>query len=248
MKKLSQPFELDGDTIVYGTIYEVSPCVGVVILSHDVHEHRFQYLPLIEAFNERGLSVITYDLRGHHQSVQDGIPGHFDKDNLKQDLLKVFNISHQYFPGTNITLMGGKITSWLIYHVLEDIEIASVIMVAPYKRSRSDSIKQLMLKLLPSRSKFLMNHLWSGEESTSSDDPFAGRPLTHKATHDALELTKPKTHTIVYPLRILLMGQQEDEQLLENMRQHLHNANLYDIHLLTNDSTSIDNVVQFILN
>ena len=243
-----QSFELNKDIDIYGTIYDVSSAVAVLILVHDFLEHRFLYQDIIKAFNEQQIVVISYDLRGHHNSLEKELSGHFKADDLKDDLIDVIKMSQQEYPNLPLTLMGGKLSGWLINSILHDIEVSNIIIADINIEPKFIKLRQLISSFLPKRWKsvFVKESLIENQEDDK--DPFIGKNLTNQGYQAICELMLTPPQSVEYPVSILVMCQNIRRELVEKRRDYYHACNIYDIHVLFDENASFDKLVSFIIH
>lgn len=249
MKTSKQPFEFamtNAKGKIYGTIYDVSPSIGVIILVHDVFEHRFQYEPIIEALNAEQFTVVTYNLRGHHLSLENGLVGHFDREGLVSDLRQVISKAQLDYPNSPLILMGGKISGWLINQVLSDVAIDKVILVGPMETPKLLPIKRWVLRLLPKRSQSTIGQkLIFKQTEFDTSDPFVGRELTNEGYVAVCDLFLSEPIHVLNPLSILLIGNYEDERALIEMKVYYQKSGCYDCQIAIGEKLSLTKIIEF---
>lgn len=87
---------LAGDPMLHYALYPATkPAGACVLLTHGYGEHSARYSHVVEAWNDRGITVATYDLRGH--GLSDGVRGHvrFFGDYVRDALDVLDALSHE---------------------------------------------------------------------------------------------------------------------------------------------------------
>lgn len=246
MKIVKRSFEINENPKVYGTIYEATPCVGVLILIHDVFEHRFQYEPLIKELNNHQITVITYDLRGHHHSLQDGVIGHFSAEGLIGDLLEVIQLAQKRYPDISLSLMGGKVSGWLINSVLSIADVSKVVIADTIEKPRYLRLKAQILSLLNAKKTSKLGHKWilNDEHLEVSDDPFLNRELTNGSYVAVCDLFQQVARPVHHPVSVLLLV---DEQQSQDLQLYYYSCGIYSIEHLGSDDISMQKIIRFIV-
>lgn len=243
MKTHKHSFEIQRDIKVFGTVYDVAPAVAVLIIVHDVFEHRFLYQPLIEKINSQQIAVVSYDLRGHHNTLEDKTVGHFSEEGLLGDLLEVILMTQREYQNIPITLMGGRISSWLINKVLPLVEVDRIIVADIVEPPKLLRLRKLVSSLFPKRQKspFTKNNAQSG-------DPYVGRPLSNAGYRAVCSLLLSEPVSINYPLIVLMLGESQESELLTARKEYYQQCGLYDVSILLDQDASFENIVSFIIH
>ena len=203
--------------ILYGTSYESTNVNGVVLFIHDVNENRFRYEDLASFFNDRHLAFVTYDLRGHHQSLINDKKGHFGDDHgsnlLINDALEVLGYIKNRFGDVPYLLMGHGFGAHLAKLVFDynPNQFEQLILVNPLSLPKMSKVRHAVLNALtyrkPQLKKRALNS-WMGVAFNSNNeqerysflshdkkivskyvsDPFCGYSLTQRAIRDALQV------------------------------------------------------------
>jgi alpha-beta hydrolase superfamily lysophospholipase len=105
---------------------------AVIVLVHGLGEHCLRYQHLADFFNNAGISVISFDLRGHGQS--EGVRGHVASyDAVCDDIEFVIEKSRKDSPKIPIFLYGHSLGGELVlYYLLKrKPELKGAIVTAP---------------------------------------------------------------------------------------------------------------------
>lgn len=203
--------------ILHGTIYEPETVFGLVLFVHDVNENRFRYEAVADYFNERSMTFVTYDLRGHHKSLIHDKKGHFGDDEgaatLLEDTLEVIDLLKKRYPYIPLTLMGQGVGAYLAMLAFDhnpDL-IEHLILINPNSLPKFAKIKLQLLNLMTYRQPALVKPAlfkWMGVTIPSKSekqrysflshnpdiinkyllDPFCGYQLSQRAIRDVLEI------------------------------------------------------------
>lgn len=200
------------DPILHGTFYEPESAGGVVLFIHDMDENRFRYEKLANYYNSRQLVFVSYDLRGHHQSLVDRQKGHFGDDQgaslLLQDVVDVLGLIKERYPNQKILILGNGLGAHLALLTLDYVPDAfdQVVLVNPPSAPKGAKalVNWLSLKTYRSPKKFsdayyryLMpigiekyDHLTYDQKALECymKDPFCGRRLTTRAIRDVVSI------------------------------------------------------------
>ena len=110
-----------------------------ICLVHGHGEHSSRYEPWAARFIEKGIAVITYDLRGHGRS--EGKRGHTPSYiRLMQDIDVLVQRAREYFPDVPLFLYGHSMGGNLVlgYAVRRQLNMSGVIASAPWLRAKRD--------------------------------------------------------------------------------------------------------------
>lgn len=205
------------DPILHGTIYQPDSVFSVILFIHDVNESRFRYEPLARYFNQRHMTFVTYDLRGHHKSLIKNQKGHFGDDGgasrLLQDVIDVTQYIKEQYPHAKILLMGQGIGAYLAMLAFDYNPhwYSQLILVNPNSLPRFHKVKLALLNLMTYRQPSMVKpHLnkWMGVTIDSKEskqrysflshnpkiiseyihDPFCGYQLSGRAIRDVIEI------------------------------------------------------------
>lgn len=118
-----------------------------MLLVHGLGEHSGRYVHLVEKLNVAGVSVFTFDGRGHGKSVEGKPDAYFDsyQDYLK-DIDALFGKVKNYVPGVPAFLYGHSMGGGLVAAYVLDYkpEAAGVILSSPAIKEAEGTSKLLM--------------------------------------------------------------------------------------------------------
>ncbi len=112
---------------------------GVVALVHGHGEHSSRYAPWAARFVERGVAVVTFDLRGHGRS--EGKRGHSPSYvRLMEDIDILIQRAREYFPEKPLFLYGHSMGGNLVlgYAVRRCLALHGVVATSPWLRLTHD--------------------------------------------------------------------------------------------------------------
>lgn len=105
-------------TLAYSLFEPVGECRAAMVVVHGMAEHRRRYDTFAMRLSEQGLAVLTFDLRGHGESVADeselGFFGH--KDGwlaLLADIDRMVDWMRAHYPNVPLALFGHSMGSML---------------------------------------------------------------------------------------------------------------------------------------
>lgn len=121
-----------GRVKLFTSVHPVRSPQGVILLAHGLGEHSGRYGHVIHRLQERHLSVVRFDWRGHGRS--EGKRGHAPNyRTLLDDLSLMFRRTRERFPETPIILMGHSlggniVANWLLRRRDEAINVHGVVL------------------------------------------------------------------------------------------------------------------------
>jgi alpha-beta hydrolase superfamily lysophospholipase len=130
---------------------------AVIILVHGLGEHALRYQHMAEFYNDVGISVVSFDLRGHGRS--DGVRGHATSyDAICDDIQTLVDGTKERFPNIPMFIFGHSLGGALVlYYLLKrKPELRGAIVTSPALASGDPvpPVKMLaarvMTKLAPS--------------------------------------------------------------------------------------------------
>jgi alpha-beta hydrolase superfamily lysophospholipase len=124
---------------------------AVIVLVHGLGEHCLRYQHLADFFNNAGISVISFDLRGHGQS--EGLRGHAPSyDAICDDIQTVLERTQKDSPKTPVFLYGHSLGGELVLYLMlkRKPEVKGVIVTAPSLASGAPvpSVKMLAARIM----------------------------------------------------------------------------------------------------
>jgi alpha-beta hydrolase superfamily lysophospholipase len=149
---------------------------AVIVLVHGLGEHALRYQHLAEFYNDAGISVVSFDLRGHGQS--DGLRGHASSfDVICDDIQFLVDGTKERFPNLPMFIYGHSLGGALVLYYLltRKPELTGAIITSPLLDTASPvpSVKlffgKIMNRIAPT---FLLNN--SINYSDLSRDPEVG--------------------------------------------------------------------------
>ena len=93
---------------IYSVFRPQGDVIGAVAVVHGMAEHRRRYDPFAEYLSKNGYGIITSDLPGHGDNV-DETPGYFGEDGWKElvdSAIRTVKKTRKEFPGVPVTLFG----------------------------------------------------------------------------------------------------------------------------------------------
>lgn len=123
---------------------------GTIVINHGFSEHLGRYHHVAKYFNDRGYAVITYDLRGHGNTLAKR--GHLnDYESFIKDCHEVVTYAKERFPDQKLYVlghsMGGLIST--LYALRQPSNIEGLILSGPalYDLPKSNGIYKAVLSL-----------------------------------------------------------------------------------------------------
>ena len=129
-----------------GKIWNVKDPKAVLLIVHGLGEHCGRYSDMAEYFNSRGITVVSYDLRGHGYS--DGKRGLLlSWEEFREDLRAVDDEASSRFPAVPLFILGHSIggTMTLDYVLSSEHQPRGIIVSAP--ALGTPGISPLLLKI-----------------------------------------------------------------------------------------------------
>jgi len=147
MKHLETSYEThDGKKLFLQAWMTESPKASVLLV-HGLGEHSSRYVDLVEKLNRIGISVFSFDGRGHGKSAEGKPDAYFDsyQDYLK-DIDALFGKVKSYVPGVPAFLYGHSMGGGLVAAYALDYkpEAAGVILSSPAIKEAEGTSKLLM--------------------------------------------------------------------------------------------------------
>ena len=134
MNHLETSYKTHDNQELYLQAWMVDSPKASLLLVHGLGEHSSRYLPLVEKLNAVGVSIFTFDGRGHGKSVQGKPTAYFDsyEDYLK-DIDALFGKVKSYVPGVPAFIYGHSMGGGLVaaYALKYQPETAGVIVSSP---------------------------------------------------------------------------------------------------------------------
>ena len=164
---------------------------AVICLVHGHGEHSSRYEPWAARFVEKGVAVVTYDLRGHGQS--DGKRGHTPSYlRLMEDLDVVLQRAREYFPGIPLFLYGHSMggNQVLGYAVRRKLNVNGVIATAPWLRTTREFpgiVKGIMRGIMKMAPGWTL-HTNLDANGISHDKEEVGKYMEDPLNHDFISL------------------------------------------------------------
>ncbi|MDR7131405.1 alpha-beta hydrolase superfamily lysophospholipase [Algoriphagus sp. 4150] len=147
MKHLETSYKTHDDLELYLQAWMVDTPKASLLLVHGLGEHSSRYLHLVEKLNEVGVSVFTFDGRGHGKSAKDTPTAYFEsyEDYLK-DIASLFGKVKSYVPNVPAFIYGHSMGGGLVaaYVLKYQPESAGVILSSPAIKEAEGTSKLLM--------------------------------------------------------------------------------------------------------
>jgi alpha-beta hydrolase superfamily lysophospholipase len=147
MKHLETSYKTHDKQGLYLQAWMVDSPKASLLLVHGLGEHSSRYFPLVEKLNAAGVSIFTFDGRGHGKSVQGKPTAYFDsyEDYLK-DIDALFGKVKSYVPGVPAFLYGHSMGGGLVAAYVLDFkpEAAGVILSSPAIKEAEGTSKLLI--------------------------------------------------------------------------------------------------------
>ncbi|WP_022964166.1 alpha/beta hydrolase [Halopseudomonas pelagia] len=110
------------------------PCSALVLVCHGMAEHAARYAPLSQQLNQAGYAVLALDQRGHGQSAEGQMLGHFaDREGwnkVTDDLALLLGEAQALMPGKPVFMLGHSMGSYIVQGFLlrHSAQLAGVIL------------------------------------------------------------------------------------------------------------------------
>jgi alpha-beta hydrolase superfamily lysophospholipase len=147
MKHLETTFKTHDGKELYLQAWMAEVPRASMLLVHGLGEHSSRYLHLVEKLSEIGVSVFTFDGRGHGKSAEGKPDAYFDsyKDYLK-DIDALFGKVRSYVPGVPAFIYGHSMGGGLVAAYVLDYqpEAAGVILSSPAIKEAEGTSKLLI--------------------------------------------------------------------------------------------------------
>jgi alpha-beta hydrolase superfamily lysophospholipase len=147
MKHLETSYETHDGKKLYLQAWMCESPKASLLLVHGLGEHSSRYLHLVEKLVEMGISVFTFDGRGHGKSAEGKPDAYFDsyKDYLK-DIDALFGKVKSYVPGVPAFIYGHSMGGGLVaaYVLKYKAEAAGVILSSPAIKEAEGTSKFLI--------------------------------------------------------------------------------------------------------
>jgi len=147
MKHLETSYSAHDGKKLYLQAWMVESPKASMLLVHGLGEHSSRYVHLVEKLNRIGISVFSFDGRGHGKSSEGKPDAYFDsyQDYLK-DIDALFGKVKSYVPGVPSFLYGHSMGGGLVAAYALDYkpEAAGVILSSPAIRESEGTSKLLM--------------------------------------------------------------------------------------------------------
>jgi alpha-beta hydrolase superfamily lysophospholipase len=147
MKHLETSYETHDGKKLYLQAWMTESPKASMLLVHGLGEHSGRYLHLVEKLTEIGVSVFTFDGRGHGKSAVGKPDAYFDsyQDYLK-DIDALFGKVKSYVPGVPAFLYGHSMGGGLVAAYVLDFkpEVTGVILSSPAIKEAEGTSKLLM--------------------------------------------------------------------------------------------------------
>lgn len=130
---------------------------GIIKIAHGMAEHSGRYSELANYLVTAGYAVIAHDHRGHGQSIQQGLAGHYGDNNgwdlVISDMGAVSQFARTEFPEAPLFELGHSMGSFILqqYLIREQPMIAGIILSgsnysSPFKYLAARPVAQLECK------------------------------------------------------------------------------------------------------
>jgi alpha-beta hydrolase superfamily lysophospholipase len=147
MKHLETSYETHDGKKLYLQAWMTESPKASMLLVHGLGEHSGRYLHLVEKLTEMGVSVFTFDGRGHGKSAVGKPDAYFDsyQDYLK-DIDALFGKVKSYVPGVPAFLYGHSMGGGLVAAYVLDFkpDAAGVILSSPAIKEAEGTSKLLI--------------------------------------------------------------------------------------------------------
>ncbi|MEB2777613.1 alpha/beta hydrolase [Algoriphagus sp. D3-2-R+10] len=147
MKHLETSYKTHDALELYLQAWMVDSPKASLLLVHGLGEHSSRYFHLVEKLNDIGISVFTFDGRGHGKSAMDGPTAYFEsyEDYLK-DIDSLFGKVKSYVPNVPAFIYGHSMGGGLVaaYALKYKPETAGVILSSPAIKEAEGTSKILI--------------------------------------------------------------------------------------------------------
>ncbi|RAI88286.1 alpha/beta hydrolase [Algoriphagus yeomjeoni] len=147
MKHLETSYKTHDGIELYLQAWMVDTPTASLLLVHGLGEHSSRYMHLVEKLNDLGVSVFTFDGRGHGKSVKGEPTAYFEsyEDYLK-DIDALFGKVKSFVPGVPAFLYGHSMGGGLVAAYVLDFkpEAAGVILSSPAIKEAEGTSKLLI--------------------------------------------------------------------------------------------------------
>lgn len=116
----SKSFTRENKEIFYSE-WTVENPVAIIGIVHGMSEHIDRYVDFIQILNKNNIIVYGMDARGHGKTAQNGILGHFEKNdwnNILEDINCLLEIEKEKYPNLPFFILGHSMGSFLTRHFL----------------------------------------------------------------------------------------------------------------------------------
>ncbi|MEB2785070.1 alpha/beta hydrolase [Algoriphagus persicinus] len=148
MKHLETSYKTHDALELYLQAWMVDSPKASLLLVHGLGEHSSRYFHLVEKLNDIGISVFTFDGRGHGKSAMDGPTAYFEsyEDYLK-DIDSLFGKVKSYVPNVPAFIYGHSMGGGLVaaYALKYKPETAGVILSSPAIKEAEGTSKILII-------------------------------------------------------------------------------------------------------
>jgi len=145
--------ELPSNAIIY-KVPDGKDILGCIQIIHGMAEHQLRYAPLAKFLSENGFVVVTSDLRGHGNNIEDESKlGYFGDDavnGLMSDTREIFGYLKSEYPDSKMILLGHSMgvlvaTSYFKKH---DRELDALILSGTPCDNSAKKIAKTMIKTI----------------------------------------------------------------------------------------------------
>ena len=147
MKHLETAYKTHDGKELYLQAWMADAPKAAMLLVHGLGEHSSRYLHLVEKLNEAGVSVFTFDGRGHGKSAKDKPDAFFESaDDYLKDIDALFGKVKSYSPGLPAFIYGHSMGGGLVaaYVLKYKPEAAGVVLSSPAIKEAEGTSKILI--------------------------------------------------------------------------------------------------------
>lgn len=147
MKHLETAYKTHDGKELYLQAWMADVPKAAMLLVHGLGEHSSRYLHLVEKLNEAGVSVFTFDGRGHGKSAKDKPDAFFESaDDYLKDIDALFGKVKSYSPGLPAFIYGHSMGGGLVaaYVLKYKPEAAGVVLSSPAIKEAEGTSKILI--------------------------------------------------------------------------------------------------------
>lgn len=148
MKHLETAYKTHDGKELYLQAWMADVPKAAMLLVHGLGEHSSRYLHLVEKLNEAGVSVFTFDGRGHGKSAKDKLDAFFESaDDYLKDIDALFGKVKSYSPGLPAFIYGHSMGGGLVaaYVLKYKPEAAGVVLSSPAIKEAEGTSKILIV-------------------------------------------------------------------------------------------------------